>query len=90
VAVGNSDYDNQSIMEGQIKSLLQSLSSANVDFLELDLDLHHGDSGGPILDEKGHLLGMIMARRESQPNSSIAIASNKIHRQYLQYKENMP
>jgi len=89
VAVGNSDYDNQSIMEGQIKSLLQSLSSANVDFLELDLDLHHGDSGGPILDEKGHLLGMIMARRESQPNSSIAIASNKIHRQYLQYINNV-
>ena len=90
IAVGNSDYDNQSIMSGHIKSILQNLSSASNDFLELDLDLYHGDSGGPILDEQGRLLGMIMAKRESQPNSSIAIASNKIHLQYLQYKKNMP
>jgi len=90
IAVGNSDYDNQSIMEGHIKSILQSQSTSTKDFLELDLDLYHGDSGGPILDEQGRLLGMIMAKRESAPNSSLAIASNKIHQQYLQYKENVP
>ena len=90
IAVGNSDYDNQSIMEGHIKSILQSQSKATNDFLELDLDLYHGDSGGPILDDQGRLLGMIMAKRESQPNSSLAIASNKIHQQYLQYRENVP
>ena len=90
IAVGNSDYDDRSIMSGHIKNILQNKSSSSNDFLELDLDLYHGDSGGPILDEQGRLLGMIMAKRESQPNSSIAIASNKIHLQYLQYKENMP
>ena len=89
-AVGNSDFDNQSIMSGHIKGIIQSLSSASNDFLELDLDLYHGDSGGPIFDEQGRLLGMIMAKRESQPNTSVAIASNKIHLQYLQYKENVP
>jgi len=90
IAVGNSDYDDRSIMSGHVKSILQNRSSLNYDFLELDLDLNHGDSGGPILDSQGRLLGMIMAKRESQSNSSIAIASNKIHQQYLQYKENMP
>jgi len=90
IAVGNSDYDNQSIMSGHVKSIIQSLSTSTKDFLELDLDLFHGDSGGPILDDQGRLLGMIMAKRESQSNSSIAIASNKIHQQYLQYKENVP
>jgi len=90
IAIGNSDYNNQSIMSGQVKSILQSQSTSSYDFLELDLDLNHGDSGGPILDEQGHLLGMIMAKRESQENSSIAIASNRIRRQYLQYKKNMP
>jgi S1-C subfamily serine protease len=90
IAVGNADYDNQSIMSGHIKNILQNQSTSTNDFLELDLDLYHGDSGGPILDKQGHLLGMIMAKRESEPNSSIAIASNKIHQQYLQYKENMP
>ena len=90
IAVGNSDYDNQSMMEGHIKSILQNISSSSNDFLELDIDLYHGDSGGPVLDEQGRLLGMIMAKRESQENSSIAIASNKIRLQYLQYKKNMP
>lgn len=90
IAVGNSDYDNQSIMEGHIKSLIQNLSLGSNEFLELDLDLYHGDSGGPILDQQGRLLGMIMAKRESQENSSIAIASNKIRLQYLQYRKNMP
>ncbi len=90
IAVGNSDYDNQSIMSGHVKSILQNRSSASNEFLELDLDLYHGDSGGPVLDYQGRLLGMIMAKRESQLNSSIAIASNKIHQQYLQYKKNMP
>ncbi len=88
IAVGNSDYNNQSIMGGRVKSILQSRSSMTSDFFELDLDLNHGDSGGPILDANGRLLGMIMAKRESQENSSIAIASNKIRQQYLQLKEN--
>lgn len=90
IAVGNSDFDNQSIMSGHIKSIIQNLSTSSNDFLELDLDLYRGDSGGPILDEQGRLLGMVMAKRESEPNSSIAIASNKIRLQYLQYKKNMP
>lgn len=90
IAIGNSDYDNQSIMSGHVKSILQSHSNASNDFLELDLDLYHGDSGGPIFDDQGRLLGMVMAKRESQSNSSLAIASNKIHLQYLQYKKNMP
>jgi serine protease Do len=90
IAVGNSEYNSQSIMAGHVKSILQSYSNSTNDFFELDLDLNHGDSGGPILDNQGRLLGMIMAKRESQENSSIAIASNKIHRQYLQYKENVP
>jgi S1-C subfamily serine protease len=90
IAIGNSDFDNQSIMSGHVKSIIQNRSTLSNDFLELDLDLYHGDSGGPILDDQGRLLGMIMAKRESQENSSIAIASNKIRLQYLQYKKNVP
>ncbi|MDE1920659.1 MAG: trypsin-like peptidase domain-containing protein [Candidatus Omnitrophica bacterium] len=90
IAIGNSGDRRLSMMSGRIKGVLQDRSTSARDFLELDLDLHHGDSGGPILDEQGRLLGMIMAKSESQPDSSIAIASNKIHRQYLQYKKNVP
>ena len=90
IAIGNADFDHSSILSGHIKSIIQSVSTGANDFLELDLDLYQGDSGGPILDYQGRLLGLIMAKRESQQNSSIAIASNKIHQQYLQYKRNLP
>ena len=90
LAVGNSDFDNQSILSGHIKGIIRSYSQGANEFFVLDLDLYHGDSGGPILDEEGRLLGLIMARRESQQNSSIAIASNKIRQQYLQYRRNLP
>lgn len=90
IAVGNSDYDEQSIMSGHITGILQNRFSLTNDFLETDLELYKGDSGGPIFDDKGRLLGIIMAQSESNHNSSIAIASNKIHQQYLQYKKNMP
>ncbi|MBF0505001.1 MAG: trypsin-like peptidase domain-containing protein [Candidatus Omnitrophica bacterium] len=90
IAIGNSDFNNQSIMSGRVTGLIQSFSQGTNDFFELDLDLYRGDSGGPILDDQGQLLGLIMAKRESQQNTSIAIASNKIRQQYLQYKRNMP
>jgi len=89
IAIRNAQNHHPSILTGHIKNILLNHRGSSGDFLELDLDLHHGDSGGPILDEHGRLLGMIMARRESLPNSSIAIASNKIHRQYLQYINNV-
>lgn len=90
IAIGNADFDLKSILSGHIKSIIQSVSTGTNDFLELDLDLYRGDSGGPVLDDQGRLLGLIMGQRESQQNSSIAIAANKIHQQYLQYKRNLP
>ena len=100
IAIRTSEHNDLSIISGHIRNILhekgtaplsfRGLSPSDGEFLELDLDLHHGDSGGAILDEQGRLLGMIMAKQESQPNSSIAIPSNKIHAQYLQYKKSVP
>ncbi|MBF0512319.1 MAG: trypsin-like peptidase domain-containing protein [Candidatus Omnitrophica bacterium] len=85
--IGNSDYNNQSIISGHIENLLHGPHSSKYNFLALDLELYHGDSGDPVFDDRGRLLGMIMARKNSPPYFSIAIAANKIHRQYLQYKK---
>ncbi len=90
IAVGNADVDHRSIMQGHVTSIYHSRSAQTNDFFELDLDLYHGDSGGPILDNKGRLLGMIMAKRESVPHASLAIAANKIHQQYWQLKKSVP
>ena len=88
-AVGNSDYDNQSILSGCVVSLLQSRLSGTIEFIETDLNLYQGDSGGPILDGQGRLLGIVMAKAKHQDRTSLAIASDKIREQYLRWKQNM-
>ncbi|MEI7998130.1 MAG: serine protease [Candidatus Omnitrophota bacterium] len=87
---GSSDLNHQSILGGKITSLIESKSSGNIELLELNVNLYEGDSGGPILNRQGHLLGLIMAKRKKEDRKSYAIASNKIRREYLKYKQNMP
>ena len=89
IALGNSELNNQSILGGQITSLLESMSNANIELFEVNLNLYQGDSGGPILDRQGRLLGLIMAKRISQDRKSYAIASNKIRQEYLKLKQKM-
>ena len=86
VAIGNSSFNEQALLGGKIKSIFQSITTKDNEFLELDIDLYHGDSGGPILDYNGRLVGIIMAKAKSEERRSFALAVNKIHEQYLQYK----
>ncbi len=86
VALGSSELNHQSILGGQITSLIENKSTGKIELLELNLDLHQGDSGGPILDQQGRLLGLIMGKQKSEDRKSYAIASNKIRREYLKYK----
>ena len=88
VAMGNSDLNNQSILSGEVTRLLQSQSTGAVEFIEVNLNLYRGDSGGPILDHTGRLLGMIMAKNKSEERAGLAIASDRIREQYLIYKRN--
>ena len=89
IALGNSEYNYQSILGGKIISLIQSMSTGRVELLELNLNLYQGDSGGPILDQQGRLLGLVMAKQKSEDRKSYAIASNKIRQEYLKYKQKM-
>ncbi|MBF0619573.1 MAG: serine protease [Candidatus Omnitrophica bacterium] len=75
----------QHVLGGTISRLIQEKSSDRIEFLELDVNLEHGDSGGPILDEQGCLLGLIMARRESNEHKSLAISSAMIRQSYLHH-----
>ncbi len=90
IAVGNSELNDQSLLAGQVTSLVRSLSTGANEMIGLDLSLFRGDSGGPIFDEQGRLLGIIMAKEKNKDRSSLAIASNKIREQYVQYKKSMP
>lgn len=90
VAIGNSDYVRKSILGGKIMHLIQSQSTGRVELLGVDLNLYKGDSGGPILDVQGRLLGLVMGEEKSQEHSSVAIASDTIREQYLLYRREHP
>ncbi len=85
-AIGNSEQNHQSILDGKVIGVVKNKSGTKVELLELNLALYHGDSGGPVLDQQGRLLGMIMAKKKSEERSSFAIASDKLREQYLIYK----
>jgi S1-C subfamily serine protease len=89
IALTNGDDGQQHILGGEITSLTDGISSNSVELLELNLNLIPGDSGGPLLDDQGHLLGLIMAKRKDEDNKTYAIASNKIQQEYSQYQENL-
>ena len=88
IALSNGDDDQEHILSGEITNLLDGISSNEVELFELNLDLVHGDSGGPLLDNQGHLLGMIMAKKIKEDNKTYAIASNKIQQEFLHYRDN--
>ena len=83
MAIGSSDYTDRSIMSGKITGLIQSRSQGTIEFLETNLALYQGDSGGPIFDRHGKLLGMVMGKHKNKQNSSICIAADLMHEQYL-------
>ncbi|MDE2027956.1 MAG: trypsin-like peptidase domain-containing protein [Candidatus Omnitrophica bacterium] len=82
--------DGQHILGGEITNPISGVDSGQTEAFELNLPLVHGDSGGPLLDSEGHLLGLIMGRQESHNDKSYAIASNKIHQEYMNYQQNLP
>ena len=89
IALTNSEDGQQHILGGAITDLNKGISSDKIELLELNLNLIPGDSGGPLLDSEGHLLGLVMAKRKDVENKSYAIASNKIQQEYGQYQENL-
>jgi serine protease Do len=88
IALSNIDDTHQHIIGGEIISLINGIDSNNVEAFELNITLYPGDSGGPLLDHQGHLLGLIMGKKLSTDNNSYAIASNKIQQEYSLYEQN--
>ncbi|MBI4308855.1 MAG: trypsin-like peptidase domain-containing protein [Candidatus Omnitrophica bacterium] len=85
VAFGHASGGRQSV--GQVTKVVVNKSGAT-ELLEIDIHLRKGDSGGPVLDGHGKLLGLVMAATKTR-GRGIAIASGKIRKQYLRYKKEM-
>ena len=91
ISIGNSTLWKETISGGRINSIghPQSGKSQTVELLGMDLNLDHGDSGGPILDHNGSFLGIVVAKNTHMDRTSYAIPSNKIREHFLNHiKEN--
>ena len=53
--------------------------------LQTNLSLHKGDSGSPLMDSNGRLLGLLFAASSSISRVSFAIPSNRIKQYYGNY-----
>jgi len=89
IAIANAGFNPQRVLGGQVIKVFKGMSSNNVEMLEMNIPLKAGDSGGPILNEEGSLLGLIMGKKISDPSKSYAISLNRIEQEYLDYRNSI-
>lgn len=85
-ALANAGAGLEAPKDGEIIQIYREAASDKIAILEVNIRLKSGDSGGPIFNEEGLLVGLIMANQISDNSKSFAIASNKIRQEYLKLK----
>ncbi|MBF0523205.1 MAG: serine protease [Candidatus Omnitrophica bacterium] len=88
INIGSSDILNGTISGGVVNGLGTSRTSQNTDNVEVIkvyMNIYKGDSGGPLLNRQGQLIGMMAAKLEHHDRASLAIPSNKIKKLYLEF-----
>jgi len=88
--VGSSKVLKGTLSEGQVtgigkKAHNQHTDTDYIDLIQTSFSVYKGDSGGPLLDPEGKLLGIIVAGRSQTSHVSFAIPSNKILPYYKDY-----
>ncbi len=91
--IGNSDLLKESITGGQVIGLGTSRSKktkgqTDHDLIQTSFNVYKGDSGGPLFDKQGRLIGLMTAKQNSVDHSSFAIPSNKIVTYLNEYLKN--
>ncbi len=85
--VGSSEFLEGTISAGRVTGLgrnkqLKNKTMAPVAIIQTSFNVYKGDSGGPLLDYQGKLLGLIVAGKTKTSHASFAIPSNKIKLYY--------
>ncbi|MDP8213343.1 MAG: S1C family serine protease [Candidatus Zapsychrus exili] len=88
IHISSSEILNNTISSGIIRGLGTSTiknSKPAVELIKISINMYKGDSGGPILNEDGQLIGIIVAKQRKKQRVSFAIPSNKIKKLYLHF-----
>lgn len=88
-SIGGSDMLKGTIIGGRVtgigtKSDPDAGNSQDLALLKINFDVYHGDSGDPVINGEGKLIGMTMAGSPSGGRISLAVHVNRIKKYYLQ------
>lgn len=91
-SVGSSELIKGSIANGRVigigrKNYDDATNKSYVEMLKINFDIYQGDSGGPVLNQEGRLVGLLVAGSTKTGHLSLAIPSNKIKKYYLKCLE---
>ena len=90
ITIGNSDFLKKTITGGTIIGIgisrkLKHGGNQRTDLIQTSINLYRGDSGGPLFNSYGQLLGLMTADESAADHSSFAIPSNKIQKYLIEY-----
>lgn len=92
VTIGHSNLLDQTVSGGKVIGLGKSESESNrkksdkpTELFQVNMNIYKGDSGGPLFNKYGELIGLMVAGQTEHDRSSFAISSNKIRRYYSDY-----
>jgi len=88
--VGNSSLLKETLSGGKVIGLGthregQNSNGAAPDLIQINMNLYPGDSGGPLLNKRGQLIGLMVAGQRKKDRSSFAISSNQIIKYFNDY-----
>ena len=90
ISIGNSPLLNQTVSGGKVIGLGRSRSGKVNDqtnkLIQTTITLYSGDSGGPLFDRQGRLIGLMTAKETSSDRSSFAVPANKIAQHLIDYR----
>lgn len=92
-SIGGSSIIKNTISEGIVSGIGISKNAppnGKREFFRITFNLYQGDSGSPLLDERGNLLGIMSGAAINQDKAAYAIPSNKISDTFQKYFKELP
>lgn len=88
---GNSQWIKGSLLGGKIVGIKQDLFDNVVrsTLLQVSFSVYRGDSGSPLFDRRGRLLGIVNAGQEGRENATFAISAEIVEWAYRKYVESL-
>ncbi|MBF0388186.1 MAG: trypsin-like peptidase domain-containing protein [Candidatus Omnitrophica bacterium] len=86
ITIGHSPLLDQTISGGQVNGLgtrTQEDGSVTPEMIKISINHYPGDSGGPVFDTAGKLIGLMNAKQTNRQRAALAVPANKIHLEYL-------